>query len=575
MGIRSWIRRLTTTCLVGITGCLITTDVEARRERLELRQISINLPGSPAMILHPDLNSDGRRDLVVMVVYTEWDQLTVEESTEMDGIEGLMEIMTIVPALADRRELHVFLGQADGAYMAVPHLPIERDILALENGPSAAPVIAITDTGLAALRLDGEHLSFEPLFDDPPVLAGSGTFVPRLKLAHHLDGDDQLDLLFPAADGAAVYLASNDGFQPLSARLALPTDRRETGSRLVRHYPLPKIQDVNGDRRLDLVFRDDEEYDDLNFFVLTNLGNGRFAEPIGPLTLPDPCPEDDEEHDEEDSDDNDNDDDIDCPAADEELVYFGDLDGDGQAEYVSQESMEAEDAGMRKEIQEAKRPPYRYRLYRSNDQLEPATEPYVTFDALGYTMETDDADDGEGNLSIPGGFQDFNGDGRQDMLALTLDFSVMQVMRIMTTQRLTLGLDFHIYCQQPDGKFSQVQGLDLSGKFKIDLNDVEIRQLSFFDGDFDGDGKADFVQLGRGKNVTIHRGQEGCHYAAKPDLTVRLKEEPKNVSLVRIDDLDADGFSDLLIVQPNRIDEPGVTPPVRLDLYLSQKEGGR
>ncbi|MEM7585376.1 MAG: VCBS repeat-containing protein [Acidobacteriota bacterium] len=541
-----------------LATCWLASDAEARRERLDLQHTSIDLPGSPATILTPDLDGDGLRDLVVLVVYTEWDQLAVEETTEMDDIEGLIEVMTIVPALADRRELHVFLGVAAGGYRAVPHLELDRGLLALEDGPPAAPVVALTDAGLSALRLDGEQLSFEPLFEDPPVLAGSGTFVPRLGLGRHLDDDGRLDLIFPARDGAVVHLADAEGYRPATSRLALPTDRRQAGRRLIRHYPLPEVRDVDGDRQLDLVFRDDEE-DQLAFFVLGNLSSGRFSRPIGPLTLPPPCPESDPE----------------CPSADEELVYFGDIDGDGRAEYVSQQGLEEDDAGFRQEMREAKRPPYRYRLYRSDERLAPATEPYQTFDALGYTFENSEADEGQGNVSIPGGFHDLDGDGRQDLLALTLDFSIMQVMRIMTLKQISIGLDFHVYCQQPDGDFQQVQGLDLSGRFKVDINDLKVHQLSFFDGDFDGDGKADFVQLGRGRNVTIHRGREGCRYASNPDLTLRLKEEPRNVALVRIDDLDADGFSDLLIVQPNRVKEPGVTPPVRLELYRSQQAVGR
>ena len=53
------------------------------------------------------------------------------------------------------------------------------------------------------------------------------------------------------------------------------------------------------------------------------------------------------------------------------------------------------------------------------------------------------------------------------------------------------------------------------------------------------------------------------------DLELRLDEEPPDLALVEIEDIDGDGFSDLRIAYPNRIDEPGVTPPVRLELYLS------
>lgn len=550
-----------------------TSPGEAKRQRLDLASTSVQLPGPPAAILWPDLDGDGHRDLLVMVAYTEWDQLTIEESAEMDGVEGLMEVMTIVPALTDRRELHLFLGNGDGSYRAADHRPLGTEVLALEPGPPSAPVLALTDDGLAALRWQadaaaGQRLSFEALHGERPVFAGSRTFLPRLDLSHDLDGDGRLDFFLPTDDGLAVYLTPSHGPpMPTGQHVVSPTDLRRAGGRPLRSYPLPRVEDMDGDGRPDLIFVDDEDPDAMAFHVL----RGRpdidrlFVPGDAPLSLELPCP------------DRDGaaappgegtDDDAPCAENDMELVYFGDLDGDGRAEYVMQLELPPPGDGMRQELGHAKRPPFRYRLFHSRADGSPEAEPYTTFEALGYSFNNSGSEDGEG-ISIPGGLQDLDGDGRKDLITLTLDFSLLQVMRVMATRSLSIGLDFHVACQRPDGTFHQVPDLDLSGKFKLDLDDIRLRQLSFFDGDFDGDGKADFVQLGRGRDVTIHRGQPGCAYAAKPDLTLKLEEEPRNVALVRIEDFDADGFSDLLIVQPNRIEEPGVTPPVRLDLYLS------
>ncbi len=555
-------RRTSTFLLLLPCLWLLAAPGEARRQRLDLISTSVQLPGPPATILWPDLDGDGHRDLLVMVAYTEWDQLAIEESTEMDGVEGLMEVMTIVPALTDRRELHLFLGNGDGTYRAAGQRPLEPDILALEPGPASAPVLVLTDDGLAALRWRADaaadqRLVFERLHDDPPVFAGSRTFLPRLGLSHDLDGDGRLDFLLPADDGLAVYLTPPQGPPAATGQYLLAAnDRRRAGAQPWRRYPLPRVEDTNGDGVSDLIFTDDKEADTLTFHVLRggDAGDGLFASVAAPLSLELPCPE------ELDSDD-------DCAERDTELVHFGDLDGDGRAEYVMQLELPPPGDGMRQELGHAKRPPFRYQLFHSGIDGSPEAAPYTTFEALGYSFNNSDGD-GDG-LSIPGGLQDLDGDGRKDLITLTLDFSLFQVMRVMTTRSLSIGLDFHIYCQGSDGTFQGVPNLDLSGKFKLDLDDIRLRQLSFFDGDFDGDGKADFVQLGRGRSVSIHRGQAGCAYSAKPDLTIELEEEPRNVALVRIEDFDADGFSDLLIVQPNRIDEPGVTPPVRLDLYLS------
>jgi VCBS repeat protein len=146
---------------------------------------------------------------------------------------------------------------------------------------------------------------------------------------------------------------------------------------------------------------------------------------------------------------------------------------------------------------------------------------------------------------------------------------VAKLLGSLATKRLTVGLDFHVWCQQPDGGFRAVKGLDLSGTFRLNLNDLRVSQLSLFSGDFDGDGRADFVQIGRGHRVTVHRGRPDCGFPAAPDLAFDLREEPRDLSLVQIRDLDGDRRSDLLVVQPKGAAEAGFAAPVRLEVYLS------
>ena len=517
----------------------------ARKTRLELRHLPIELPGAPSTILPADLDGDGQQDLVVAVAYTEWDQIGIEEEAQMDDVDGLVEVLTIVPSLMDRRELRVFLAEGAG-YRALAPMELDRSVLSLEVGPPGLPIVALTDDGISALRLTGEDVpTLEPIVRGRPVLARSGTFIPDLDLGHDLDGDGGRDLLFPTADGAGVYLAGGGGLaaEPAS-RLVWPVDDK-TSRRRSRHYPLPEVRDVDGDARLDLLLREESGWD--RFHVLRNLGGGRFAPA---LTLV----QDGETGDENGDGDGDGD-----------LVYFGDLDGDGVAEYVMLEELADDDAGMRKEIRQAKQPPFRYRLYRSGSDLAMAAEPYAVFEATGYALDTSDDSD----IRLPGGFQDLDGDGRSDLITLTLDFSLMQAVKILTTRRISIGLDFHVWCQQADGRFRPVRGLDLSGKFRLDLDDLAIGQMSQFAGDFDADGKADFVQMGRGREVTIHRGRDGCVYPPEPDLKVRLEEEPRDLQLVLVDDFDDDSRTDLVVIQPQKVTDPGVTPPVRLDLYLS------
>jgi hypothetical protein len=554
---------------------LACTAGAARAAELSLRHLAIDLPGAPVSVIPADLDGDGRLDLVITVAYTEWNEIGIEETSEMDGIEGLVEVLTVVPALLDHREIHAYMAQPDGSYTPLGEpMPLPPSVLSLEPGPPGIPVLALTDEGASRLHLalaadelgggaalgDADQrrtLVLDPILEEPPVLAGTGAFLPALRLVQDLDGDGIADLLLPTRDGYSLYLATAGGLSETPAsRIELPFDEREFNrAAMRRHYPLPEVRDVDGDGLADLLLRWNQGGWE-RFYVLRNEGSGRFAAAVEPLAerwkqrLARPMAE---------ADDGKKDN---LP----QVVFFGDLDGDGRAEYLTVEAQPIDDdASMRQEMADAKRPRFTYRWHRQDAgfRMAPAAERRFTVEGYAFGQR------GDNGLGLPGGVQDLNGDGRQDLVTLTLEFSLLKMMTVIATKRLTLGLDFHVWCQQPDGDFRQVPGLDLSGKFRINLNDLRIGRLSQFAGDFDGDGRADFVQAGRGKQVTIHRGRADCSYPTSPDLTIELEEEPRDLALLKVLDLDGDGRSDLSVVNPRPAPEPGVTPPVRLDLYLS------
>lgn len=534
---------------------LLALPTAARRERLALRAESLELPGAPSAVVAADIDGDGLRDLAVVLAFTHWGEIGIEESVQMDDVEGLVEVLTVIPSLVDRRELRVFLGRPGGGFEPSSRsMAIEPSVLSLEAGPPGAPVVALTDEGLSALRVRDGALVFEPLIQERPVLAGTGTFLPNLGLVKDLDGDGRTDVLLPTAEGASVYLSGPEGLRSAS-RLRFPLDGLHGRARrtLSRFHPLPEVRDVNGDKLPDLVLRHASGAWS-GFRVLRNQGGGRFAEAVAPLgeyqeSKPDP---------------------LHTPV----VTWFGDLDGDGRAEYVTQEERgPGENAGIRKEMQHAKRPKFLFRVHRSRPDLGMEPKPFQQFEAEGYAFDTGGSQgDGEVRveMAMPGGFQDLNGDGRMDLVALTLDFSMLQAVKVLTVQRIGIGIDFHVQCQGPGGRFAPVRGLDLSGKFNLNLNNLQIGQISQFAGDFDGDGRADFTQMGRGKTVTIHRGRPDCSYPAQPDLALELREAPRDLALVQVRDLDGDELTDLLVIQPQVVKEANVTPPVRLDLYLSR-----
>jgi len=511
---------------------------------LEMRRVTLDIPGPPARVLPADVNGDGRTDLVMALVWSEF------ESVEFERLEGFVQMTTIVPALFDRREIRVYLMEPDGQYLlAGPALPLPTSVLALDTGPGPTPVVALTDDGIAGLKLEGTPptatLVFSPIIADPPVLAGAGTLMSSLPLRFDLDADAQPDLMFPAEDGMALYRGGEAGLSTQAvSRLPMPDDRRGRDTASWRRYSLPRLEDLDSDRLPDLFVVTGGDSNPL-VHVFKGQGEGRFA----PARLLTPL----------------------CGMATTgatgghggraELAHFGDITGDGLAEVVTSTENDEDDG-----LDEAREPHFLYRFYHTRRDLTVEPEPYLEMEVLGYPF-------GSGTLSMFEGspFVDLDHDGRKEILTITLDFSLWQALRVMTTKRFGMGLDFHLWSQTSGGKFAKVTGLDLSEKLLLDFNDLKLPRFGHFSGDFNGDKIKDFIHLGRGKDVTIHYGQPGFHYRPKPDVTLDIDEEIQNVALARIGDLDGDGRSDLLITRMIPADDEGATGRARLEMYLSSK----
>ncbi|MFP3942122.1 MAG: FG-GAP repeat domain-containing protein [Thermoanaerobaculia bacterium] len=569
--------------LVLIPVLVLLAPVPAGAADLAFREQSLELPGPPAALVPADLDGDGIRDLAVVVVYTEWDQIEIEERTEMDQVEGLVEVLTIVPVLLDRREVRAFLGRPEGGFApAGEPLELPLSVLSLEPGPPGTPAVALTDAGASALRFDPASgaLVLEPLVDEPPVLAGTGAFLPKLDVVRDVTGDGVADLLLPALDGLHLYPGTGDGLAEAPAsRIALPEDPGAGRSPRL-DYPLPEVIDLDGDGLPDLLFRTPGRPGaSSGRFAVRNLGAGRFGEPV-PLLGPEEAKAEAEEEDggsgstregavegadgdeaEADSGDEDR-----TPGLD--LVHVRRLHPDGPASAVYLESLNEEDAGLRQELRQAREPRFRVHARPLAPDLQVLEEEGSVSRVTGYPA----GGDSDSGVPLPGGFQDLNGDGLVDLVTVTNDISLRKALGVLLIRRLTLNLGFHPWCQDSDGRFTRAPGPPLESRITIRLNDLELRQRSLFAGDFDGDGRADFVQLGRARRIGIHRGRADCSYPARPDATVRLRDEIRDLALVDARDLDGDGRSDLAVTHPRPVEEAGVSSPVRLDLYLTREE---
>jgi len=542
----------------GLTLLASTAPTEAaRKERLSLVRQDLALPGPPARVLSTDINNDGIQDLAVVVAYSERHQIGI------DRIEGMVQFTEVIPAIFDHRELLVFLGTGDGTYLEDGHaLELPFSVLSMEPGPAGIPIVAVTDDGLSEIVLtmaEGRPtLAMKSVFVDRPVLAGSGGFQSRLNVVKDLDGDGVGDIFFPSNSGPAIYLTRNGKIdtEPVQ-RLDLEGDRKARKGSLYQTYLFPTVTFLNGDDLPDLIFTG-RNGGRQGYHVLTGVGDGRF-EPLRSVTE-------------------------DCwdtgtdvrkltePTADGSSPYpwlrrveaLKDLDGDRFAEAVTVMAQERGDS-FRAGLKDAKKPYQKFGFHHLDRDMRIDPEPYFEMTGMGHMMESDD-DEVPFSIEV---FQDLDNDGRQDMVLVTLDFSVFQVVKIMATKKISIGLDFHVWHQKENGKFREVKGLDLSEKMKLDLNDLKLGRFAQFGGDFDGDGLQDFVHLGRGKKVTIHRGQPGCVYPKDPDLILKLDAEPPHLGLVNVTDLNGDGLSDIQITRPGDWDDVETTSPVTLELYLS------
>lgn len=487
---------------------------------------------------------------MVVLAYTTWGQIST------DRVEAAVAITEIVPAVFERREARAFLAREDGYASAGPPFDLGIDVHAAAPGPPGTGVVLLGDGGVDALRLVADpepHLERAPLLRAEGIFDGSRDLLPGLRFVTDLDGDRIPDLVFPGVDGIEIHRGRDGGFDERAAfRTLLPGDRAVAQGVLARFYPLPDFEDVDGDRRLDLVVRGTAPDGQATLHVATGLGECRFAQPaaipLDPAQLrrPEPRPARPRDRKEERP-----------KPAGRDLAFFGDLDGDGRAEIVTAEAIDTD----RGDLKQAKEPRFRYRVHRVRDGKVEGT-PAAEFVAGGWT-------DAGGELGGGPAFRDLDGDGRKDLVAVRLDFSVFQALRVLTSKRISIQLDFGVWSQGPGFAFREVKGLDLSEKLTFDLNDLKLGRIAQFAGDFDGDGKVDFVHLGRGSTVTVHRGKEGAAYPAKPDAEIPLDGPIEDLGLVRIEDVDGDGRADLAVTRLLEPPDAVASPPARLELRLS------
>ncbi len=537
--------------LVLLAGCGLAL---ARPAALPRKPARLDLPCAPAALIPTDLDQDGSIDLAVLLDYRHWTtQSTVEQ-------QGFAQSVEVVPLLEDVRELQLYLSSEGGIAGKGLSLRLSADVTSLAAGPPFAPLLALTDAGVSAIRLatagTAERLRLEPLVAEPTVMAGSGALLPTLPFARDLDMDGTLDLAIPTETGLAHYRGSDSAFSAGTVqRVVLPTDDSESGQLARRFYPLPRIEDVNGDATPDLIVSPGASNASpfggsisvrLSETVafLPGLGQGRFGAPVGvPLTC------------------------LQYEAAapnatattrDVELIYFGDIDGDGRAEVATLAGFPDEGKSDRQSAFDG-----RLRLHhmQPDGSLDPA--PYTTSDIRGIPL----------TVSYQGlllrALTDLDGDRRKELLTVTFDVSTIGALAAVMTKRLSVGLEFHVYYQDQQGRFVAIEGQSLKETLKLNFKRLRLDRFAQFAGDFDGDGRSDFVHLSTGRSITIHPGKPDGRYDDDPAFALALEQAIDELGDISIRDLDGDQRADIALTRRRGTDDPVASTPVWLDLFMS------
>ena len=224
--------------------------------------------------------------------------------------------------------------------------------------------MALTDEGVsvAAPGRRRSRRAWSRWIADPPVMAGTGNFLGDLDLVKDLNGDGIPDLLLPAQRRPRRLPRPSGGkglARRAASRVPVPGRGLPLGGRPGAPLSAAAVQDVTGDGRPDLVFRDPVKRW-RSCWVARNGGQGRFSPAVevvlgtGDPKAPNP-------------------------------VWMGDLEGNGLAEVVFRQSLD--DPKQRLDPQGDGARPASPRAGSpsagSASDLAPEKAPYRTFDITG------------------------------------------------------------------------------------------------------------------------------------------------------------------------------------------------
>jgi hypothetical protein len=161
----------------------------------------------------------------------------------------------------------------------------------------------------------------------------------------------------------------------------------------------------------------------------------------------------------------------------------------------------------------------------------------------------------EGSISAAMIIRDVNGDGNLDLILPSLKLSITAIIRILITRNIPIT--FNIFLCHDGQRYSDRPDFTKDVKFKIDFSGESDTQAMTLDGDFNGDGVNDFVLATDKDRLSIYLGRQNDTknlFSKKPASEVEADAFGELIA----EDLNNDGFSDMILHYPSTKDQKGL-----------------
>ena len=164
-------------------------------------------------------------------------------------------------------------------------------------------------------------------------------------------------------------------------------------------------------------------------------------------------------------------------------------------------------------------------------------------DSLTY-RDTDDALLTSEGLQYGMVATDIDGDGLQDLMVRQVRLSFSRVIRALLSGNVSMRLNF--YRMTPDGGYPESPSFEARASVHFSMSSGQIDVPTVEVADFDGDGLKDLMMQTRPDRLTLSRGVASADLFS--DESTRFEVDlPRNGDLVESEDVDADGFADLIL----------------------------